>query len=474
MSTDERGAPARQPSSKTHPDTTATQERYDRIREPLNQLLEAWMQEIGLYDAYTNPLHHQETTPFATQVARKLGIREEDTTTIRERIAERCTTCLQEHALTLTAEDQAYLIERVQAELSGYRLLDPLLTDPDISEIMVNGPYHLFVVREGRLLPAEPVFDHEEHLLRTIHRLLLPTGTRLDAQHPMDTVRLANGARATVVIPPLAVNGASITITKPMDSRLTIDDLIRFGSLTPDMSDFLRACFTVRVNMIICGGTGSSMTTLLNILAGFIHERHRVVTVENVPTLHLQHGHVVALQCQPPDREGKGGATMRDMLRTATLMRPERIIVSGLEDIGTLEALQLMGRGHDGSIIQLFANTPEEALDRLELMIKLAHPDIPATYICTLIGARVDVMVQLTRLPDGQRKITHITEVLLVRGEGYRLHDVVTFQRSGKDAHGKITGEFHSNQVSEPLAERFRTYDIFLPGVMQVEEEGEC
>lgn len=349
------------------------------------------------------------------------------------------------------------------SEEPGANVLEPLLNDATVREIMINGPRQVFVERKGRLEFVEGLFQTSDQVLQAIQHLLLPLGERLDEHTPTADFRLPDGTRINVVLPPVALNGPCVTIQKFFQDWLKMDDLIRFGSITQEMVEVLQACVRARLNMLVSGGTGSGKTTVLNILTEFIPADERIVTVEEVAALQVRHDHVVSLQSHLADSSGTGAVTMRDLVRNAARMRPERVIFGEFQGAGVLDALQLIGRGHNGSMLTIHANSAEEALEEMEMLIMFNHPDLPVPYLRKLIGASLDIVVQQSRLPDGQRKVTAITEVVPDRQDGYTLQDIVVFKQTGVTEHGRITGIYQTHPLSEHIARRLQQYNLMLP-----------
>jgi pilus assembly protein CpaF len=310
---------------------------------------------------------------------------------------------------------------------------------------------------------VEGLFQTSDQVLQAIQHLLLPLGERLDEHTPTADFRLPDGTRINVVLPPVALNGPCVTIQKFFQDWLKMDDLIRFGSITQEMVELLQACVRARLNMLVSGGTGSGKTTVLNILTEFIPSDERIVTVEEVATIQVRHDHVVSLQSHLADSSGTGAVTMRDLVRNAARMRPERVIFGEFQGAGVLDALQLIGRGHDGSMLTIHATSAEEALEEMEMLIMFNHPDLPVPYLRKLIGASLDIVVQQTRLPDGSRKVTAITEVVPDRQEGYTLQDIAVFKQTGVNERGKIAGSYQAYPLSDHTIRRLRNLHITLP-----------
>jgi pilus assembly protein CpaF len=326
-------------------------------------------------------------------------------------------------------------------DLLGYGPIQPLLEDKDITEVMVNGPNRVYTERKGKLTLTNVKFEDDDHVLRIIERIILPLGRRIDADSPTVDARLPDGSRVNAVIPPVAIDGPSITIRKFFEEKLTIQQLIEFGSITAKMAEFLRACVVSRLNIVISGGTGSGKTTTLNILSGFIPEDERIVTIEDAAELQLHQDHVVRLETKAPNIDGTGSVTIRDLVRNSLRMRPDRIVVGECRGGEALDMLQAMNTGHDGSLTTVHANSPRDALSRLETLSLMSGLDLPATVIREQIASAVDLIVQQTRLKDGSRKITYITEVAGMEGDTIVMTDIFKFDQTGIDADGNIIGE---------------------------------
>jgi pilus assembly protein CpaF len=333
------------------------------------------------------------------------------------------------------------LFNDVMDELSGFGPIQPLLDDPDVSEVMVNGPQNVYVERNGKVTKTEIVFENNEHVFQIIDRIVSPLGRRIDANRPTVDARLPDGSRVNAVIPPVAIDGPAITIRKFSKERLTVSQLVTLGSLTETMAEFLRACVAARLNILISGGTGSGKTTLLNILSGFIPEDERIVTIEDAAELQLQQDHVVRLETKLPNVDGSGGVTIRDLVRNSLRMRPERIVVGEVRGGEALDMLQAMNTGHDGSLTTLHANAPRDAISRLETMSLMAGIELPIKVVREQIASAVDLIVHQSRLRDGSRKVTQITEVAGMEGDMIVLTDIFKFEQTGVDTEGKVLGE---------------------------------
>ncbi|GAB4479686.1 MAG: CpaF family protein [Anaerolineales bacterium] len=348
-------------------------------------------------------------------------------------------------------------------ELLGFGPIQPLLDDPDVSEVMVNGPKKVYVEKKGHLVKTGVTFENNEHVLKIIDRIILPLGRRVDADSPTVDARLPDGSRVNAVFMPVAIDGPSITIRKFRKDKLTMQQLIDFGSLTAPMAEFLRACVIGRLNIIISGGTGSGKTTLLNVMSGLIPEDERIVTIEDAAELQLQQDHVVRLETKAANLEGKGQVTIRDLVRNALRMRPDRIVVGECRGGETLDMLQAMNTGHDGSLTTLHANTPRDALSRTETMVLMAGMDLPIKVIRQQISAAVDLIVQQTRLKDGSRKITAITEVAGMEGDTIVLTDIFRFEQTGISSDGKVIGQLKPTGIRPLFTPRLEAAGFKLP-----------
>jgi pilus assembly protein CpaF len=341
--------------------------------------------------------------------------------------------------LDASARDQ--LLRDIMDEILGFGPIQPLLDDPDVSEIMVNGPNKVYIEKKGQLSRSPIKFEDNDHVLRIIDRIILPLGRRVDADSPTVDARLPDGSRVNAVILPVSIDGPSITIRKFRKEKLTVDQLINFGSLTVTMAEFLRACVVCRLNIIISGGTGSGKTTLLNVLSTNIPQNERIVTIEDAAELQLQQEHVVRLETKTPNVDGRGAVTIRDLVRNSLRMRPDRIVVGEVRGGEALDMLQAMNTGHDGSLTTIHANSPRDALSRLETLIMMAGMDLPLKIVRQQISSAVDLIVQQTRLRDGTRLVTAITEVAGMEGDTIVLTDIFRFEQKGVESNGKVIGE---------------------------------
>lgn len=337
------------------------------------------------------------------------------------------------------AKDQ--FLHDIMDDLLGYGPIQPLLDDPDVSEVMVNGPNKVYIEKKGQLTRTPIRFDDNDHVLRVIERIIAPLGRRVDADSPTVDARLPDGSRVNAVILPVSIDGPSITIRKFRKEKLTVDQLIAFGSLTNIMAEFLRACVVCRLNIVISGGTGSGKTTLLNVLSTNIPETERIVTIEDAAELQLQQDHVVRLETKTPNADGRGAVTIRDLVRNSLRMRPDRIVVGEVRGGEALDMLQAMNTGHDGSLTTVHSNSPRDALSRLETLVLMAGMDLPLKTVRQQISSAIDLIVQQSRLRDGSRKVTAITEVAGMESDTIVLTDIFRYEQKGLDNEGKIIGE---------------------------------
>jgi pilus assembly protein CpaF len=349
-------------------------------------------------------------------------------------------------------------------ELTGYGPIQPLLEDPDISEVMVNGPKKVFIEKNGRLTKSPVTFDDDDHVLRVIDRIILPLGRRVDADTPTVDARLPDGSRVNAVIRPVSIDGPCITIRKFKKDKLSIQQLINYGSLTPNMAEFIRACVLAHLNIVISGGTGSGKTTLLNVLSGFIPEEERIVTIEDAAELQLQQDHVLRMETKVANTDGKGSVSIRDLVRNSLRMRPDRIVVGECRGGEALDMLQAMNTGHDGSLTTLHANSPRDALSRLETMVLMSGMDLPLKVVRQQISSAVDVIIQQTRLKDGSRKVTAITEVVGMEGDTVVLTDIFKFEQTGIGENGKIVGELKPTGIRPIFSPRLEAAGFKLSG----------
>ena len=342
--------------------------------------------------------------------------------------------------LHLPAEISERITNLAIDEIAGYGPIQPLLDDPAVSEVMVNGPNKVYVEKKGKLTKTGITFDNDEHVMKVIEKIVLPLGRHIGPGSPTVDARLPDGSRVNAVIPPVAIDGPSITIRKFRKEKLKVEDLVNYESLTGNMATFLQACVLSKLNIVISGGTGSGKTTLLNVLSGFIPEDERIVTVEDAAELQLQQDHVVRMETQNPDLAGVGEVTIRDLVRNSLRMRPDRIVVGECRGGEALDMLQAMNTGHDGSLTTVHANSPRDAVSRLEILVMMAGMELPVMVVRQQMASAVDVIVQVSRLRDGARKVTAVTEVGGMEGDTIVLTDIYKFEQSGVSEEGKVEG----------------------------------
>ncbi len=343
--------------------------------------------------------------------------------------------------------------------------LSGLMSDDAVSKIMVNSPDQVYIEQEGKLHRVDVSFKNNDHIIEFINKLLasINANVQISPDRPHASARFSDGSRLQAFVPPIAVSGPSLTISKSLPDLLwTLEHLLTFGSLSQDMADFLQTCVQARLNIIIAGGVNSGKATLFNVIASTIPVEERIVTVEEEAEFRLRHKHVVTLESRPANQEGQGEISVQDLLRLVPRARPDRVLIGELRGPEVLEALRLMDLGYEGMMTLMFADNPQEALERLEMMVKLNDPNLPASYLRALIGSAVNLVVQINQLEDGKRKITRITEVASLRGGDYDLRDVFVFQREGFEQ-GKVIGHFESHPVSVSLMRRMEARDITLP-----------
>jgi pilus assembly protein CpaF len=362
----------------------------------------------------------------------------------------------------LSRQERQRLFEQIVAEILGFGPLELYLGDETVSEIMVNGPRKIFIERSGKIERVNMTFESDEHVMRIIDRIVSPLGRRIDESSPMVDARLPDGSRVNAIIPPLALNGPTLTIRKFSKIPLTVENLVNFGTLTPESVEFLKACVMARLNVVVAGGTGSGKTTLLNILSGFIPDDERIVTVENAAELQLRQEHVVTLESRPPNIEGKGEVSIRELVINCLRMRPDRIVVGECRGGEALDMLQAMNTGHDGSLTTLHANTPRDTLSRLETMCLMAGMELPVRAIRDQIASAIDVIVQQERMRDGTRKVTNITEVQGMEGDIIVLSDIFSFEQQGIE-NGKVIGRLKPTGIRPKFMRRIEDANIHLP-----------
>ncbi|WP_291173195.1 CpaF family protein [Gimesia sp.] len=364
----------------------------------------------------------------------------------------------------LNRSERERLIEEILDETFGFGPLELLLKDQDIADIMINGPKHVFVEKNGRIERSNVVFRDNQHLLQILDRIVSKVGRRVDETSPLVDARLPDGSRLNAVIPPLALDGPSLTIRKFGSNPLGLEDLLRFGAFTPEVAMLLEGAIKARINTIISGGTGSGKTTLLNTLSGFIQSDHRVITIEDAAELQLQQEHILRLETRPPNIEGRGAITATDLVKNALRMRPDRIIIGECRGGESLDMLQAMNTGHEGSLTTIHANSPRDAVSRLETMITMGGVELPLKALRQQFASAVDLIIQVNRLQGGPRKVTHVTEVLNMEQDTVIMQDIFLFVQDGIDADGRAYGHFEATGVRPAFMDRLEAAGIRLPG----------
>ncbi len=381
---------------------------------------------------------------------------------IRRKVDQILNEVLTEEHIFLSRLERDRLFNQLMDEILGYGPIQPLLNDDTINEIMVNGPYKVYIERNGKIEKTNITFRDSEHLMRIIDRILAPLGRRVDESCPYMDARLPDGSRVNVIIPPLSLIGPVLTIRKFAKNPFSVEKLIEIGTITPEAMEFLKACVIARLNIVISGGTGSGKTTFLNVLSGFIPNDERIITIENAAELQLRQEHVVTLETRPPNIEGKGEVTMRDLVINALRMRPDRIIVGEVRGGEALDMLQAMNTGHDGSLTTLHSNSPRDALARIETMVLMAGVDIPIKAIRQQIASALDLIVHMERMKDGSRKVVQITEVQGMEGDTIVLQDIFVFEQLGIE-NGKIIGRLRPTGIRPKFMEKIEAAGIYLP-----------
>lgn len=378
---------------------------------------------------------------------------------------------LEDEESPLSPQDRTRIAQEIADDILGYGPLEPYLRDPDVSEIMVNGAEQIFVEVAGRLHPAHGAFNDESHLRRTIDKIVAQVGRRIDESSPMVDARLPDGSRVNAVVPPIALKGSMLTIRKFATEPYTADDLVTFGTFSPAVMDLMAACVRGRLNLLISGGTGSGKTTTLNVLSAFIPEDERIVTIEDAAELQLHQEHVLPLESRPANIEGKGQISIRDLVRNSLRMRPDRIVVGEVRDGAALDMLQAMNTGHDGSLSTIHSNSPRDTLSRLETMVLMAGMELPIRAIREQIASAIDLIVHQTRLKDGSRRVTHVTEVVGMEGDVITLQDIFLLDfTNGYDSANRFLGYLRATGLRPRLLEKLHNHNVHIePSMFAVE-----
>jgi pilus assembly protein CpaF len=383
--------------------------------------------------------------------------------TAREQLRNATLEILQREKTPLTMTEREKLVTEILDEVFGLGPLQPLLADPTLSDILVNGAHEVYIERRGKLERAAVHFNDDDHLMRIIDRIVSRVGRRVDESSPMVDARLRDGSRVNVIIPPLALDGPVLSIRRFGTDPLTAMDILENGTITPEMLDLMKACVQGKLNVLISGGTGAGKTTLLNILSSFIPADERIITIEDAAELQLKQEHVVRLETRPPNIEGKGAVRQRQLVINALRMRPDRIVVGEVRGEEAVDMLQAMNTGHEGSLTTVHANTPRDALSRIETMVSMANLNLPEQAARQQIASAMNLVIQISRLPDGTRKITCIAEITGMEGPIITMQDLFIFDRQGYDENGKVRGRFKPTGIRPKFAEKLFASGIRLP-----------
>ena len=415
------------------------------------------------YQAIKKEIHTHIIDEMPDDLQRVISQSSADQKELRRLVEGMCADAIKDNPFAIPLGDRERLVEELISEILGLGPIEPLLKDPSVTEVMVNGPDSIYIERKGRLQKTDVRFRNTEHLMHIIDRIVTAVGRRVDESSPMVDARLADGSRVNVIIPPLSLTGPCVTIRKFSKDVLTVDKMIEFGSFDQRMAEFLEDCVKGRLNIVVSGGTGSGKTTLLNVLSSYVPATERIVTLEDSAELQLKQDHVVTLETRPPNIEGEGEVTMRDLVRNALRMRPDRIIVGECRTGEALDMLQAMNTGHDGSMTTAHANSARDALSRLETMVLMSGMELPLRAIRSQIASAVDIIVQIARLRDGSRKIINIAKVTGMEGDIITLQDLFYFENHGVDQDGRITGAFLTSGLRPLCTEKLAMNGVTLP-----------
>ena len=415
------------------------------------------------YQAIKSEIHTHIIDEMPDDLQRVINQSSSDQKELRRIVEGICADAIKDNPFAIPLGDRERLVEELISEILGLGPIEPLLKDSSVTEVMVNGPDSIYIERKCRLQKTDVRFRNTEHLMHIIDRIVTAVGRRVDESSPMVDARLADGSRVNVIIPPLSLTGPCVTIRKFSKDVLTVDKMIEFGSFDQRMAEFLEDCVKGRLNIVVSGGTGSGKTTLLNVLSSYVPASERIVTLEDSAELQLKQDHVVTLETRPPNIEGEGEVTMRDLVRNALRMRPDRIIVGECRTGEALDMLQAMNTGHDGSMTTAHANSARDALSRLETMVLMSGMELPLRAIRSQIASAVDIIVQIARLRDGSRKIINIAEVTGMEGDIITLQDLFYFEKHGLDQDGRITGAFLTSGLRPLCTEKLAMNGVTLP-----------
>lgn len=423
------------------------------------------------YQSVKKNVHHRLIEEMSPQEQMILTAVHQDAAQVEQVIGSYVEKVMEDAPFVVPVTERVRIVSDLKDEMLGLGPIEILLKDPSVTEVMVNGPKKIFVERNGRLQLTDVQFHDDSHVMNIIERILSPIGRHIDEAVPLVDARLEDGSRVNIIIPPLSLIGPCITIRKFANRALSVEDLISFGTLDRKMADFIKACIQARINILVSGGTGSGKTTTLNVLSSFIPENERIVTIEDAAELRLQQEHVVTLESRPANIEGSGEITIRDLVKNALRMRPDRIIVGEVRGGEALDMLQAMNTGHDGSLTTAHANSPRDALSRLETMVLMAGFEMPIKAIREQISSAIELVLQQSRLKDGSRKITHITEIQHMEGEIITTQELFRFEQTGMDENGKLIGHFVATGMQPGFMEKFQINGVSLPDNFFMPEE---